>query len=301
MESTFIPATIGFLLSGPLGLAVAESTVLDTAIRLGLQVSATAGRTPGLVQDYEALITQSLMVKGIGPVVGAEAEERSDTIVCVGWRSMVKTYGGSKRVFVMHDSLLPELRGWNPLVTAIEIGLEQTGVTLFQAGEIPDTGPIILQKSFELGPGISIAQAVEKAGDLAASLLDDFIQQFSQGEVTSRAQDESLASISPWRNNDDYLVQWSDSSAQVERFSLSRGFPYLGAQTTINGVPLTIGSAKAVQGLPELAVSSPGKTIAIEEGNPIVACGSGYVELDGLRQRDGARYTVEHLRTRFGT
>lgn len=301
MEHPSSPKSIGFLLSGPIGLAVADSAVISSAVRLGLEVFVTVGATPGLIENYEALTLQALSNQGISSLTELETKQKTDTLVCVGWRSMVATEGGLKNVFVIHDSLLPELRGWNPLVSAIEMGLDRTGVTLFQAGEEPDTGPIVLQKAFDIDAGSSIARVLKKAGDCAATLIIDFIHQFTQGGVTATPQDESLASISPWRNDDDYLVDWSGSSSEIHRFILSRGFPYQNARTSVNGAPIWIGSSKVKKGMPDLAISSAGKMIAREGGNPVVACGSGYVEISGLLHADGTPYRVQHLRTRFGT
>ena len=295
------PKSIGFLLSGPIGLAVADSAVFSSAIRLGLEVFVTVGGTPGLIEDYEALILQSLAAQGICSLTELETKQETDTLVCVGWRSMVGTEGGLRNVFVIHDSLLPQLRGWNPLVSAIEMGLDRTGVTLFHAEEQPDAGAIVSQQAFDIDAGFSIARALKKAGDCAEMLLIDFLNQFAQGAVTATPQDESSASISPWRNDDDYLVDWSGSSSEIHRFILSRGFPYQGARTSVNGAAITIGSSKVKKGMPNLAISSPGKTIAREGENPVVACGSGYVEISGLLQADGTPYRIQHLRTRFGT
>ena len=301
MDHPSCPKSIGFLLSGPIGLAVADSAVISSAIRLGLEVFVTVGGTPGLIEDYEALILQSLSTQRICSLTELETRQKTDTLVCVGWRSMVGTESGSRNVFVIHDSLLPQLRGWNPLVSAIEMGLDRTGVSLFKAEAEPDTGAIVSQQAFDLGPGFPIASALKRAGDCAEILLIEFLHQYVQGTVTATPQDESLASISPWRNDDDYLVDWSGSSSEIHRFILSRGFPYQSARTSVNGAPITISSSKVRTGIPDLAIRSPGKTIAREGENPIVACGSGYVEISGLLQADGSPYRIQHLRTRFGT
>ena len=301
MDQPSSPMSIGFLLSGPIGLAVADSAVITSAIGLGLEVFVTVGGTPGLMEDYEALILHSLSTKGICSLTESETKQKTDTLVCVGWRSMVGTERGLRNVFVIHDSLLPELRGWNPLVSAIETGLGRTGVTLFQAEAEPDTGAIVSQRAFDLDAGFSIARALEKAGECAEILLIEFLHQYAQGAITTTPQDESLASISPWRNDDDYLVDWSKPSSEIHRFVLSRGFPYQGARTSVNGALITIGSSRVVEGIPRLAIRSPGKTIAREGENPIVACGSGYVEISGLLQAGGTPFRLQHLRTRFGT
>lgn len=96
MEHPSSPKSIGFLLSGPIGLAVADSAVISSAVRLGLEVFVTVGATPGLIENYEALTLQALSNQGISSLTELETKQKTDTLVCVGWRSMVATEGGLK-------------------------------------------------------------------------------------------------------------------------------------------------------------------------------------------------------------
>lgn len=295
------PKVLGLLVSGPLGLSAINSAFIPMALDLGFGVSVAVGRTPGLKEDYQNLIIKHLKSLGIVAVTEAEVAEKAGQILCIGWRSLVRTGDQLPDVFVIHDSLLPELRGWNPLVSAVELGLKRTGVTLFQASSGPDTGPIVSQEAFALGVGVPIFGALEMAGQATTKLLIKFLHAVIDGEITYSPQDELQASVSPWRNDADYFLDWSMSSLKVQQFILSRGFPYQGAKTTIHGLPLSIGLGKLREDFPPMAVSSPGKTIAIERGDPVVACGSGFVEISELRDDSGETYRFESLRTRFGT
>lgn len=292
--------SIGFFLSGPLGLAVASSHVIPQVEKSGVAAFVTVGKTPGLMVDYENLITQHLTAQGKVPSSEAETVSRASAAVCVGWRSLIDTENDMKDLYVVHDSLLPELRGWNPLVTAVQLGLERTGVTLFRGESGPDTGPVLMQQSFDLGPGVAISEAIEKAGRSAVEILDSFLEKFMSGDVSETPQIELEASISPWRDDEDYVVDWSKSSFEIQQFVLSRGFPYQGARTSVNGTLITVTEARVSEGFPELAISSPGKVFALKNGNPVVACGSGFVEISGLRLTNGEPYTLSQFRTRFG-
>lgn len=301
MEYPGKQGVIGLLLSGPLGLAAVESEFISMAIDSGFEVRVAVGDTPRMKENYQSLIIEKLRSLGIAPSDEKEVAEQAGCIVCVGWRSLTKIDDPISDVFVIHDSLLPNLRGWNPLVTAVELGLETTGVTLFQASNAPDTGPIVLQEPFTLGVGVPIFRALEMAGHATATLLMGFLKAIVAGAITLTPQDDSRASTSPWRNSKDYVLDWNASSLSVQQFVLSRGFPYQGAKTTANGIPISIGWAKRREDFPPMAISSPGKTIFVAHGKPVVACRTGFVEIGDLRDEKGKTYELISLRTRFGT
>ena len=300
MGSNMSQATIAFFLSGPLGLAVASSHVIAHFEKSGLEVLVSVGKTPGLMLDYESLIVEHLAAQEKLPSPEPETVSRSSAVICVGWRSLIDAEKGLKNLYVVHDSLLPQLRGWNPLVTAVQLGLEKTGVTLFRAESTPDTGPILMQKSFGLGTGVPISSAIEKAGKSAVELLTSFLKSFTRGDIRETPQDDFEASISPWRDDEDYVVDWSKPSLEIQQFILSRSFPYQGARTSANGATITVGEARVCHDLPELAISSPGKMFALNNGNPVVACGSGFVEISGLHLTNGEPFALSQFRTRFG-
>ena len=54
------------------------------------------------------------------------------------------------KLIVFHDSVLPKLRGFNPLVTSLINGYEEIGVTVLYGTEDFDRGEIILQKKVNI-------------------------------------------------------------------------------------------------------------------------------------------------------
>lgn len=79
----------------------------------------------------------------------------SDIGIVVGCRILLPDSilsAPARGCFGVHDSLLPKYRGFAPLNWAIINGEKKTGVTLFHIEGETDTGDIILQKSFKIGP-----------------------------------------------------------------------------------------------------------------------------------------------------
>jgi methionyl-tRNA formyltransferase len=126
------------------------------------------GSTPGLQVNYQERILRLLNEQNATILPEQIAIVEAKRIVCVGWRKLLER---EQNVFVVHDSLLPKFRGWNPLVTAIEFGFEESGLTLFQASSEVDAGPIIAQRTCAFPPDPSIKIVLELAGEVLAELL----------------------------------------------------------------------------------------------------------------------------------
>jgi len=97
-------------------------------------------------------------------------------------------------VLVLHPTLLPKGRKNAPLNHAIRNGDKVGGVTLFYArGELDevDSGPIIYQRSFQIGERDNVSDLLQKAnfasGEIYATLLKNW------PNVPKREQDHTLA------------------------------------------------------------------------------------------------------------
>jgi methionyl-tRNA formyltransferase len=76
----------------------------------------------------------------------------------------------------VHPSLLPALRGPDPLEQALQQGLSRTGVTIHRMDQDFDTGPIIIQEEFAIPPGMSFETLEERAAHLGGRLLTKVIK-----------------------------------------------------------------------------------------------------------------------------
>jgi methionyl-tRNA formyltransferase len=76
----------------------------------------------------------------------------------------------------VHPSLLPALRGPDPLEQALEQGLKRTGVTIHLMDHDFDTGPIIVQEELPIPAGIDFETLEEQAAHLGGRLLTQVIK-----------------------------------------------------------------------------------------------------------------------------
>ena len=200
----------------------------------------------------------------------------------ISWRWLLSPL--SSRLIVFHDSLLPRYRGFNPLVSALINEDEQIGVTAcFAATKREyDRGDIIAQSRSRISYPIKIQEAIDVVAGNYVELVNRILEALNQGEVLqSTRQDESEATYSLWRDDEDYRIEWSQSAAYIKRFIDAVGFPYQGALTLVDGIKARVMDAEVVEDV-NIVNRVPGKVIFFEDSLPIVVCGQGLLKIKNL-------------------
>jgi methionyl-tRNA formyltransferase len=271
-------------LAGTKGLAALEAALLFPQNVSSVRIMSD----PGVLNDpYEFMLK-------LAEENGLNLLSRDDSItdkeaLAVGWKFLINA--PYERIFVIHDSLLPKYRGWNPLVTALQNKDSEIGVTLLLADEQIDHGPIVLQESISVTYPIKVADAMKAIEIKISALVESLFKETDRSNLLLKYQDEKSASYSIWRNEEDYRIDWTNSSENILTFIDSVGFPYKGASTSLNGEVLRIVNARVA---PDLLVINriPGKVWSVENRKPTILCGSGSIEIleyffeDSLREPD---------------
>jgi methionyl-tRNA formyltransferase len=115
----------------------------------------------------------------------------------------------------VHYSLLPEFRGTAPLQTALRAGRPETGVTLMLMDQGVDTGPILAQQTFPIGPHDLLEDLERRSVQTALELLPQTIQQLEQRGVTPQPQDNNRATHTRMIKKADGLINWSQSAQEI--------------------------------------------------------------------------------------
>ena len=201
------------------------------------------------------------------------------SIIAIGWSYMVN----SDNLFVVHDSILPRYRGFNPLVSALLNGEKMIGATFLKAVDKVDAGPIYSQITTDIQYPIKIETALEKIskiyfefGKSLELILND------RKKFPILLQDETKSSFSIWRDEDDYKVDWNKSAVEIKRFIDSVGYPYLGASTLLNGEKIRILDSE-IYSILKIENRTPGKVFMIESGCPVILCGDGLLKITKLQ------------------
>lgn len=258
---------------------------------------------PGVTDDFSHEIKRLCNHHNIAAFARKEARAGNHAFsFCAGWKWIISDH--KARTLVIHDSVLPKYRGFNPLVTALINGDKEIGATLFEASydNVPDSGPILISKKLSIDYPLKI----EKAIDLIAETYTSITKEFLSGNIVktlgnAEKQNEALASYSLWRDGEDYWIDWEGDSKTLERFVDAVGYPYEGAKTRFQGQEVTI-SEVSQSGDLRISNRDSGKVIRIENGNPVVVCGSGLLTIREARNLETGKSILPllSLRSRFG-
>ena len=256
------------------------------------------GKDPNILNDYSKAIQEFCEAHNIQFEIFPSTLECQYLIaIAAGWQRLIHDVPADKLI-VFHDSMLPKYRGFNPLVTALIRKDPIVGVTALRGEGKYDTGAIYLQKSIELKYPTTLEKVIKDVSSLYADLASEIISQLFSQSLIATPQDESRASYSLWRDEEDYEINWQDDAQKIEHFVTCVGFPYNGASFKAKGhlYRLTVGTA--VNDV-EIANRTPGKIIFFENEKPVVVCGRGLLRLDSFQNEAKDVPNSLTLRTRL--
>lgn len=218
--------------------------------------------------------------------------------LAISWRWMIKTE--SSRLIVFHDSLLPRLRGFNPLVTALINGDNKIGVTAIFGTDEYDKGDIIAQIETPITYPITISKAIDIILDNYVALALQIADTIKKGaDLVGVPQVEEFASYSLWRDEEDYFIDWKESASQIKRTIDALGFPYKGAASLLDGKLVRLIQATVMEDV-KIENRAPGKVIFVQNSSPVVVCGQGLLRIDELRDDQGVNLLpLPRFRIRF--
>lgn len=219
--------------------------------------------------------------------------------IAASWRWLIPLDEKTPLV-IMHDSLLPKLRGFNPLVTALIEGDTEVGVTAILAGPQFDQGNILAQAIKTITYPIKIGDAIDLITDCYKQLVSEVLELCQLHKLNGCPQDEQQATYSLWRDDFDYFVDWNNTASFILRFIDAVGSPYLGARVKVGNEYFVIHEANLVSDV-RIVNRFPGKLLRIDDGNPTVICGEGLIQVTKMTYLDTGLSSLPwpSLRTRF--
>ena len=181
----------------------------------------------------------------------------------------------------VHDSCLPEYRGFAPLNWAILNGTDHTGVTLFYVDEATDAGDIVAQRRVPIGPDDTAGEVYELVCAATADLLRETFPLLVTGQAPRRTQEDARASYTCPRIPADGLIDWSAPTRHVYNHVRGLTRPYPGAFTCFDGKRLTIWRTVPVAEAPRYVGRVPGRVVAVDrdQGTVDILTGDGVLRL----------------------
>jgi methionyl-tRNA formyltransferase len=186
----------------------------------------------------------------------------------------------------VHFSLLPALRGANPVARAILEGYAVTGVTTMRMDEGMDTGPILLRRRDQVRDEDDMGSLGGRLAVMGADLLVETLDRLEEGALVERPQGEELATLAPRFSPQEEWIDWSEDATRVWRLVRALA-PQPGARTSFRGRTLKVLRARPVPGEGE-----PGVLIDLTPQGPVVASGAGGVLLEEVVPAGRRRMTA---------
>lgn len=174
----------------------------------------------------------------------------------------------------VHFSLLPALRGADPVRRAILEGLDETGVTTIRMDEGMDTGPILLQASEPIRDADDSATLGERLAAVGGELLVRTLDGLESGELREQGQDHDMATMAPKLKPEDEWIDWTDTAERVWRRVRALA-PDPGAKARLRERVLKIVRAHVVEGSGEA-----GAVIEASKDRFVIAAGEGAIALE---------------------
>lgn len=197
----------------------------------------------------------------------------------------------------LHASLLPKYRGAAPIQWAVAMGDAYTGNTTMLLEEGLDTGPILLQKTHEIGPQQTAVEMFDLLARAGAPLMVETLAGLANGSIEPQPQNHEFATFAPLLDREDGRMDFAARPAH-ELYNRWRGFqPWPGAFTALDGKKLIVPRmAVAVEPAPAAGrVAEPGQ-ICVEGRRLFVACAENTwlelieVQLEGKKRIPAAEF-----------
>ncbi len=175
-----------------------------------------------------------------------------------------------------HPSLLPRHRGPDPTYWAIASGDSETGVSVHRLEEEYDTGDVLTVERLPIDPAWNAWQLARALDRPSLRALRRTVASFARGEPpTALRQDDHLATLAPFPDDEACAIRWSQSTAEILRHVRALA-PAPGAWTEVGGVLLTVTEARPAASYP--AILLPGEAVC-DRDHCLVRTADGAVEL----------------------
>lgn len=245
------------------GRQLAMSPVKECALRRGAPVEQPATlRDPTAIERLASWSADLMIVVAYGLLLPAPVL-RTPRLGCIN----------------IHASLLPRWRGAAPIQRAILAGDAHTGVTIMQMDAGLDTGPMLLERTIDIGARENAASLHDRLARIGAEALLEALDTLASGELPPRAQPAEGATYATKLRKEEALIDWTRSAVEIDR--QVRAFnPWPIAETRWNGEQLRIWEATPIE---TRADAAAGCVLASGAAGVDVATGAGILRITRLQ------------------
>ena len=234
--------------------------VIDLSKKLGLEIF-----TPTNKVELDGLIDKKPFSSQLGVLIdyGIIVSEKVIDYFSLG-------------ILNSHFSLLPLLRGPDPITFAILSGSDKSGVSLMLINAGIDEGKLIAQEELSI-KGLDNVELTNKLIALSNSMLEKFIPKYRSGEITPYPQSDKITpTFSRKLTKEDGIIDWNKSAEEIEN-EIRAYISWPKSTTEIFGIPVIITRAK----LSTLS-GKPGE-ISYDKNSINIKCSKGSLDIISLK------------------
>jgi methionyl-tRNA formyltransferase len=164
------------------------------------------------------------------------------------------------------------------------MGKTRTGLTIFWPDEGLDEGPILIQKSVEIGADETLGDVYfKKLFPMGVDAMMEGLDLVKAGVILKHKQDLAAGSYESWFKKDLAELDWSKPVA--DNYNVIRAAnPAPGAWTMLKGVKLDIYDAARTDG-----AGTPGAVLAISDAGITIAGNGGAILAKRVKAPDGKK------------
>lgn len=213
-----------------------------------------------------------------------------DKIFVIGWQYILKDK--LEKIIVIHDSKLPEYKGWSPTVQYLIDGKPYLAATAFAPTMKMDTGDIYLQVSAHIEYPMKIKKALEIVGGLYVGLIKEILK---RNPIPYKMK--GFESFCVWRDYEDYFIDWERDAQTIKRFIDAVSYPFAGAKIKYEDKVLTVLDAE----VDNFEIMNPtcGKIWSLDDGLPTVITHYGVLKITKIVDEDGNDFKFKKLKIRL--
>jgi len=204
-----------------------------------------------------------------------------DIIFCFGFSQFLKNELldiPPMGILGTHPTLLPKNRGNHPIIWALALGLNESGLSFFFLEPKIDSGRILSQKQFEITKNDTASTIYEKMKEVASVQIATFMPQLISGNYKTVKQNHKDSNVWRKRSIKDGIIDWRMNCDAI--FNLIRALtkPYPSAIFYHKKQIIKVWKAKVIkQSIPRNV--EPGKILHLINQKPVIKCYDGAIQL----------------------
>ena len=201
------------------------------------------------------------------------------------------TYG----TFQYHPSLCPEHRGPSSINWPIAMGKTRTGLSIFWPNDGLDEGPMMLQKTCEIGPDETLGDVYfKKLFPMGVDAMIEGLDLVKAGVIIKHDQRLEDGSYESWFGKASAEIDWSKPAIDVYNM-IRAANPAPGAWTTIAGNELKIYDSARVDG-----TGITGEVVSVGGDGVTVQADGGRILIKRVRPTGGGKMAASEWAAAVG-